>query len=265
MANQYAISARKVSKAFPHRRGHAHALHEAINNTLFMPLRQFKPPDQLRDTNRTLWALKDVSFEIQPGECVALIGHNGAGKSVLLRILSRVTRPTYGEAELLGHISSVLEVGVGFNRELSGRDNIFLQGAILGMRQQEIKAKFDEIVAFSGLEEFLQDPIKTFSNGMLVRMAFAIAAHLDPDVLLMDEILAVADAEFQQICISKLSSLTQAGRTILIASHDMDLLAQLCSRALWLEHGQLVADDKFESVAKQYQTKSSPTTSTSKG
>lgn len=255
MANGSAISARKVSKAFPHRRGHAHALHEAIDNTLFMPIRQLKRRRQLQDPNRTLWALKDVSFEIQPGECVALIGHNGAGKSVLLRILSRVTRPTYGEADLLGHVSSVLEVGVGFNRELPGRDNIFLQGAILGMRQQEIKSKFDEIVAFSGLEEFLQDPIKTFSNGMLVRMAFAIAAHLDPDVLLMDEILAVADAEFQQTCIAKLRSLTQAGRTILIASHDMDLLAQLCSRALWLEHGQLIADDQFENVAKQYRTR----------
>jgi lipopolysaccharide transport system ATP-binding protein len=263
MMNDGAISARSVSKIYPQHKGHGHALREAIDRTLRVPFNPSGKMQQPEKASPMLWALRDISFEIQQGDCVGLIGHNGAGKSVLLRVLSRVTRPTRGEADLMGQVSSVLEVGIGFNRELSGRENIFLQGAILGMRRREIERKFDEIVAFSGMEEFLQEPLKTYSNGMLVRMAFAISAHLEPDILLMDEVLAVADADFQQMCVAKLKALAQEGRTIMLASHDLDLLAQICTRALWLERGNLVEDGAFAQVASQYQTQIVQTTNSS--
>jgi lipopolysaccharide transport system ATP-binding protein len=255
MMDHWAVSARALCKDFPHRRGHGHALRETIEPTLRVPFTSWGRTRQPEPPSQKLWALHDISFQVQPGECVGLIGHNGAGKSVLLRVLARVTRPTSGEADLIGRVSAVLEVGVGFNRELSGRENIFLQGAILGMRRREIQDKFDEIVAFSGMEAFLEAPLKTYSNGMLVRTAFAIVAHLEPEVLLLDEVLAVADANFQKVCIAKLRALTQAGRTILLVSHDLDLLTQTCTRALWLEQGGLVEDGAFAQVAAAYRSR----------
>ena len=253
MSKDWVISARAVSKIFGQRKGHRRALHEAVDRTLREPVNQLWRVSSPESSNPVLWALRDVSFEIQRGECVGLIGNNGAGKSVLLRVLSRITRPTQGEADLMGRVSSVLEVGVGFDRELSGRENIFLQGTILGMRRREIERKFDEIVEFSGMAAFLEEPLKTYSNGMLVRTAFAIAAYLEPDILLLDEVLAVADADFQKACIAQLRALARADRTILLVSHDLDLLAQLCSRAIWLEHGRVVGDGTFTSIAERYQ------------
>ena len=253
MVDHLAISAQALSKVFPQRKGH-HALREVIEPSLHGPFKsQWKK--QPSEKSEKFWALQDVSFQVEPGECVGLIGHNGAGKSVLLRVLARVTRPTRGEAVLIGRVSSVLEVGVGFNRELSGRENIYLQGAILGMRRREVQDKFDEIVAFSGMEAFLESPLKTYSNGMLVRTAFAIAAYLEPEILLMDEVLAVADAEFQKVCVAKLRELAQAGRTILLVSHDLDLLEQTCTRAMWLERGCLVEDGAYARVSAAYKSR----------
>lgn len=198
------------------------------------------------------WALNDVSFEVAHGETVALMGHNGAGKSVLLRVLARVTRPTRGEADLYGSVGAVLDVGVGFNRELNGRENIFLQGAILGITKRDLAKKYDAIVELSGMQSFLELPLKTYSSGMQVRLAFAVAAQLEPSILLMDEVLAVADEDFLRICIQRLNELKREGRTILLASHDVSLLSQVCDRALWMENGRVVGDGPIDKVAEQY-------------
>jgi lipopolysaccharide transport system ATP-binding protein len=187
-----------------------------------------------------IWALKDVSFEIQAGEAIGIIGANGAGKSTLLKILSRITEPTEGRVEISGTVGSLLEVGTGFHPELTGRENLYLSGAILGMKRAEINAKLDEIVAFSGLEKFVDTPLKFYSSGMYVRLAFAVAAHLEPDILLVDEVLAVGDAEFQQKCLGKLGGVSSEGRTVLFVSHNMGAIQSLCSRALLLQKGNLV-------------------------
>ena len=188
----------------------------------------------------TLWALKDINFSIQQGEAVGIIGRNGAGKSTLLKILSRVTAPTSGEVKVKGRIASLLEVGTGFHPELTGRENIFLNGAIMGMSRSEIKRKFDEIVDFSGVEQFIDTPVKRYSSGMYVRLAFAVAAHLDPDILIVDEVLAVGDAEFQKKCLGKMESVSKGeGRTVLFVSHNMNAIEQLCSRAMLLDRGGL--------------------------
>src|ERR1700746_3732291 len=184
-----------------------------------------------------IWALKDVSFEVKEGEVVGLIGRNGAGKSTLLKILARVTRPTEGHAEIHGRIGSLLEVGTGFHPELTGRRNVFMSGALLGMRAAEIRRKFDEIVAFSEVERFLDTPLKHFSSGMQMRLAFAVAAHLEPEILLVDEVLAVGDAEFQNKCLGKMRDVTQEGRTVVFVSHNLAAVRSLCSRALFLEQG----------------------------
>src|SRR6266568_2994848 len=178
--------------------------------------------------NPELWALKNVSFSVQPGEVVGIIGRNGAGKSTLLKILSRITEPTDGEIRIRGRVASLLEVGTGFHPNLTGRENIFLNGTILGMTKAEVKAKFDEIVAFADIDKFLDTPVKRYSSGMHVRLAFAVAAHLDPDILLVDEVLAVGDAEFQRKCIGKMQDVTVAGRTILFVSHNMRAIQSLC-------------------------------------
>jgi lipopolysaccharide transport system ATP-binding protein len=183
------------------------------------------------------WALKDVSFEVQPGEVVGIIGRNGAGKSTLLKILSRITEPTTGRAVMRGRVGSLLEVGTGFHPELTGRENIYLSGAILGMRKAEIDRKFDEIVAFAGVEKFLDTPIKRYSSGMNVRLGFAVAAHLDPEILLVDEVLAVGDAEFQKKCLGKMEEVSKGGRTILFVSHNMGAISRLCGKSVWLEAG----------------------------
>jgi len=197
------------------------------------------------------WALKDVSFEIERGESVGIIGRNGAGKSTLLKLLSRITEPTTGRIELEGKVASLLEVGTGFHPELTGRENIYLNGAILGMPRSEIKAKFDEIVAFAEVEKFLDTPVKHYSSGMYVRLAFAVAAHLEPDVLIVDEVLAVGDAEFQKKCLGKMESVSQKdGRTVLFVSHNMQAIRQMCRRVIFLKQGKVAfAGEPHEAIS----------------
>src|SRR5580693_6622220 len=182
-----------------------------------------------------IWALKDVSFDVKEGEVVGLIGRNGAGKSTLLKILARITRPTEGRAEIRGRIGSLLEVGTGFHPELTGRENVFMSGAILGMHAEEIRRKFDEIVAFSEVERFLDTPLKHYSSGMQMRLAFAVAAHLEPEILLVDEVLAVGDASFQKKCLGKMRDVSHEGRTILFVSHNVTATQSLCRRVIWLK------------------------------
>lgn len=198
------------------------------------------------------WALKDINLEIEQGDKVGIIGANGAGKSTLLKILSRITEPTTGKFTIKGRIASLLEVGTGFHPELSGRENIYLNGAILGMTSREIKKKFDEIVNFSGIEKFLDTPVKRFSSGMYVRLAFAVAAHLDPEILLIDEVLAVGDAEFQKKCLGKMDDVSKQGRTILFVSHNMEAIRSLCSRTILLNQGVLESDGDSNEVIDKY-------------
>lgn len=199
------------------------------------------------------WALNDVSFEIKQGEAIGIIGRNGAGKSTLLKILSRITEPTRGRVEINGRTSSLLEVGTGFHPELTGRENIFLNGAVLGMGRGEIKKKFDDIVDFSGVEKFLDTPVKRYSTGMYLRLAFAVAAHLEPEVLMVDEVLAVGDAEFQQKCLGKMDEVSRSqGRTVLFVSHNMNAILQLCEKAIWLDAGEIKAMDNAEQVVRSY-------------
>jgi lipopolysaccharide transport system ATP-binding protein len=199
------------------------------------------------------WALKDVSFEIQQGEVVGVIGRNGAGKSTLLKILSRITEPTIGRIRIKGRVASLLEVGTGFHQELTGRENIFLNGAILGMTKAEIKRKFDEIVAFSEVERFLDTPVKRYSSGMYVRLAFAVAAHLEPEILIVDEVLAVGDASFQKKCLGKMQDVSmRQGRTVLFVSHNMVAVQSLCRKALLLVDGQLVETGPTSTIVTRY-------------
>jgi len=199
------------------------------------------------------WALKDINFEIKQGEAVGIIGRNGAGKSTLLKLLSRITEPTKGRIELNGRVASLLEVGTGFHPELSGRENIFLNGAILGMSRAEIKSKFDEIVDFSGVEKFLDTPVKHYSSGMYVRLAFAVAAHLEPEILVVDEVLAVGDAEFQKKCLGKMTDISQKqGRTVLFVSHNMGAISALCSKAILLNKGSIESFDTTGNVIAKY-------------
>lgn len=199
------------------------------------------------------WALWDVSFDVQPGEVVGIIGRNGAGKSTLLKILSRITEPTSGEARIRGRVASLLEVGTGFHPELSGRENIFLNGAILGMTKAEIRSKFDEIVEFSGVEQFIDTPVKRYSSGMYVRLAFAVAAHLEPEILIVDEVLAVGDASFQKKCLGKMKEVSEeGGRTVLFVSHNMTAVSSLCSRSILLKDGQAALVGNTEEVIRQY-------------
>ena len=199
-----------------------------------------------------IWALRGVSFEVGHGEIVGIVGSNGAGKSTLLKILSRITAPTGGIARLKGHVGSLLEVGTGFHPELTGRENIFLNGAILGMSRQETQRKFDEIVEFSGVERFIDTPVKRYSSGMRVRLAFAVAAHLEPEILLVDEVLAVGDAAFQKRCIGKMGEVTESGRTVLFVSHDMSAISALCERVILLDEGRVVADGKADLIVDMY-------------
>ena len=188
---------------------------------------------------REIWALQDVSFSIDQGDTLGVLGRNGAGKSTLLKILSRITKPTTGSAEIRGRVGSLLEVGTGFHSELSGRENVYLNGAILGMKRAEIDKKFDEIVAFSEVEEFLDTPIKHFSSGMFMRLAFSVAAHLEPEVLIVDEVLAVGDAIFQNKCLGKMDDVSRSGRTVLFVSHNLGSLAQICNKGLLLHKGEM--------------------------
>jgi lipopolysaccharide transport system ATP-binding protein len=203
-------------------------------------------------SNDWFWALQNVSLEIEQGEAVGIIGRNGAGKSTLLKILSRITPPTTGRIEYHGRVASLLEVGTGFHRELTGRENIFLNGSILGMRRAEIAKKLDEIVAFAEVERFLDTPVKFYSSGMYVRLAFAVAAHMEPDILLVDEVLAVGDATFQRKCLGQMEAVARRGRTVLFVSHNMGLIQTLCSKAFWLSEGRLAAQGKAASVVQAY-------------
>jgi lipopolysaccharide transport system ATP-binding protein len=200
----------------------------------------------------TIWALKDVSFEVPRGEVLGIIGRNGAGKSTLLRILSRITKPTSGTALITGRVGSLLEVGTGFHPELTGRENIYLNGAILGMKRQEIIRKFDEIVAFSEIERFLDTPVKRYSSGMYVRLAFAVAAHLEPEILIVDEVLAVGDVAFQTKCLGKMGNVAREGRTVLFVSHSMPAVCRLCQQALLIDEGRLIMHGSADTVVERY-------------
>ena len=224
-------------------------LREALTGMVRSPLQRFRRKDGNEDT---IWALKDLTFEIMPGEVVGVIGRNGAGKSTLLKILSRITQPTTGAVDLYGRVASLLEEGTGFQPELTGRENIYLNRSILGMRQNEIESKFDEIVAFSEVEKFLDTPVKRYSSGMYVRLAFAVAAHLEPEILVVDEVLAVGDAQFQKKCLGKMGDVARAGRTVLFVSHNMVAVKSLCSRAILLSRGTLAADGSVDDVVNGY-------------
>ena len=201
---------------------------------------------------RDFWALRGVDLNIAPGEVVGLVGRNGAGKSTLLKCLSRITPPTEGRIELTGRVGTLLEVGTGFHPELSGRENVYLSGTILGMRRAEVAARFDEIVAFSGIEQFLETPVKRYSSGMYVRLAFAVAAHLDTDILLVDEVLAVGDAEFQRKCFGKMDDVARHGRTVVFVSHQLSAVTRLCERAYWIDGGRVRAEGPTNEVVAQY-------------
>jgi len=211
------------------------ALRDVLTRAFTAPFRR----GQERRTRDYLWALRDVSFDVRQGEVIGLIGRNGAGKTTLLKILSRITRPTAGFAEIHGRVGSLLEVGTGFHPELTGRENIYLSGAILGMSKREIAHKYDAIVAFAGVERFIDTPLKHFSTGMQMRLAFAVAAHLEPEILLVDEVLAVGDLEFQKKCLGKMQEVSKSGRTIIFVSHQMNQIRRLCDRVYWLDGGQI--------------------------
>ncbi|MEH1780043.1 MAG: polysaccharide ABC transporter ATP-binding protein [Nostoc sp.] len=210
------------------------------------------PKSKIQNSQEEFWALKDVSFEIKQGERVGIIGRNGAGKSTLLKILSRITEPTQGSIKIKGRVASLLEVGTGFHPELTGRENIYLNGAILGMSKAEIQRKFDEIVAFAEVEKFLDTPVKRYSSGMYVRLAFAVAAHLEPEILIVDEVLAVGDGAFQKKCLGKMEDVGKEGRTVLFVSHNMGAIKRLCSRAIHLQSGRLKGVDSTESIIQDY-------------
>jgi len=200
----------------------------------------------------TLWALRGVSFEVRVGDVLGIIGRNGAGKSTLLKVLARITEPTEGQALTIGRVGSLLEVGTGFHPELTGRENVFLNGAILGMPRTEIQRKFDEIVDFSGIDKFIDTPVKRYSSGMYVRLAFAVAAHLEPDILVVDEVLAVGDAAFQEKCINKMSEVAKSGRTVLFVSHNLNAVSTLCPQSLYLEGGRVVLEGESQAVIDHY-------------
>jgi lipopolysaccharide transport system ATP-binding protein len=223
---------------------------ETLMNVITSPAKLFKGNGSRE--NNTIWALKDVSFEVQQGEILGIIGRNGAGKTTLLKILSRVTEPTEGEVRIRGRVGSLLEVGTGFHPELTGRENIFLNGAILGMSKEEIKRKFDEIVAFAEIEKFLDTPVKRYSSGMYVRLAFAVAAHLEPEILIVDEVLAVGDAAFQKKCLGKMGEVAKEGRTVLFVSHNMTAIRGLCPKSLLLENGSVKNYDETYKVIDSY-------------
>ena len=204
------------------------------------------------DTAETFWALRHVSFEVPRGEVLGVIGRNGAGKSTLLKLIARITEPTEGEIRMRGRVASLLEVGTGFHPELTGRENVYLNGTILGMTHREVKAKFEEIVDFSGVEAFLDTPVKRYSSGMRVRLAFAVAAHLDPEILLIDEVLAVGDAEFQKKCLGKMEDVANSGRTVFFVSHHLAAVRTLCHRVIWLHAGGVEADGETRSVVDRY-------------
>jgi lipopolysaccharide transport system ATP-binding protein len=229
------------------------ALRDLMANALKAPARLFGPAKHSGNRRRHIWALKNVSFEIREGEVVGIVGRNGAGKTTLLKILARVTKPTEGYAEVSGRMGSLLEVGTGFHPELTGGENVSLSGAILGMTKKEIARKFDEIVAFAGVERFIDTPLKHYSAGMQIRLAFAVAAHLESEILLVDEVLAVGDLAFQKKCLGKMSDVVRTGRTILFVSHQMNQIRRLCDRVIWIDRGQIQQAGPTEPVISAYE------------
>src|SRR2546423_3557500 len=248
LGKQYRIGERERYKA----------LRDTITDAMAAPFRWLrKPQSAIRNPQlETFWALKDLSFEIKRGEVVGVIGRNGAGKSTLLKIISRITAPTAGEVEIRGRVGSLLEVGTGFHPELTGRDNIFLNGAILGMRKAEVRRKFDEIVAFAEIEKFVDTPVKRYSSGMYVRLAFAVAAHLEPEILFVDEVLAVGDIAFQKKCLGKMGNVAKEGRTIVFVSHNMAAINALCSRCIILNAGEVEFDGSTAKATERYYAES---------
>jgi lipopolysaccharide transport system ATP-binding protein len=228
------------------------SLRESLVNAVHRPFDRLRNGPMRSVDARELWALRDVSFEVRVGEVLGIIGRNGAGKSTLLKVLSRITRPSTGYADVYGRVGALLEVGTGFHAELTGRENIFLNGTILGMSKGDILSRFDEIVAFAELERFLDTPVKRYSSGMIMRLAFSVAAHLEPDVLVVDEILAVGDAEFQKKCLGKIDDVARHGRTVLFVSHNMHAVKSLCQRALHLSAGQITMDSDASSAIEHY-------------
>lgn len=251
----YAVVIENLSKRFlishERRRAGYRTLRESLVELAGLPLRRLR--GQRPATTEEFWALKDVNLKIQSGEVVGIIGRNGAGKSTLLKILSRITKPTRGSVRIHGRVGSLLEVGTGFHPELTGRENIYLSGSILGMRKREIAARFDEIVNFAEIEQFLDTPVKRYSSGMYVRLAFAVAAHLDPEILIVDEVLAVGDAAFQKKCLSRVGRLAEDGKTVLVVSHNLPMIATLCSTGVLLDHGNLVSRGKANEVLADYE------------
>jgi lipopolysaccharide transport system ATP-binding protein len=247
--NSSVIHAENLSKLY--RRGLAvdPGLRHALDRFVKSPLSFFRPPQ-----HETFFALKDVSLDVREGEVLGLIGRNGAGKTTLLKILSRITRPTSGWAEIHGRVGSLLEVGTGFHPELTGRENAYLSGAILGMPKAEITRKFDEIVAFAELEKFIDTPVKHYSSGMYVRLAFAVAAHLEPEILLVDEVLAVGDINFQKKCLGKMGDVARAGRTVVLVTHQMNQIRRLCHRVLWIDAGSVRLDGNTHEVTAAYES-----------
>ncbi len=234
-----------------HQQTKGDGMRHAIEGAMRAPISWLRSRQKKRQ-RANFWALRDVSLQIKRGEVVGIIGRNGAGKSTLLKILSRITVPTEGRIRINGRIASLLEVGTGFHQELTGRENIFLNGAILGMSRAEIVRKFDEIVEFSEIEEFLDTPVKHYSSGMYVRLAFAVAAHLEPEILIVDEVLAVGDVAFQRKCLGKMGSFAQSGRTVLFVSHNMEAVRNLCQRVIWMKDGHLHKDGKAEEIIEAY-------------
>ena len=250
--NDVVIRAEGLGKAYQIRH-EAERRHDRFSEMLTERARRlFRRNGNADPTRETFWALRDVSFEIREGEVVGIIGRNGAGKSTLLKVLSRITEPTEGRVEIQGRVASLLEVGTGFHPELTGRENVYLNGAILGMSRAEIRRKFDEIVDFAGVEKFLDTPVKRYSSGMRVRLAFAVAAHLEPEILIVDEVLAVGDAEFQQKCLGKMGEVAGHGRTVLFVSHNMLAIKTLCRRAILLDSGNKVSDDEVDRTVNIY-------------
>ena len=252
--SQCALKVEHVSKEYQIR----HALEgpqgsfKSVLNTPFNWLKRRSSEEAQFRKAEVFYALKDVSFDVQYGESVGLIGRNGAGKSTLLKILSRITRPSKGRVTLYYHVNSLLEVGTGFNTELSGRDNIYLSGSFLGMKIPEIQRKFDEIVAFSEIEQFIDTPVKYYSSGMFVRLAFSVAVHLTPEILLLDEVLVVGDADFRQKSFNKMKELLSSGATIVFVSHSESAIKEICKRAIWLSHGEINEDGVAGDVVDKY-------------
>ena len=244
-----AIEVDALSKKY--RLGEYNAAYGTLRETIVHATKRLTRQEHSRPAQE-IWALRDVSFEVPEGQVLGVIGRNGAGKSTLLKILTRIVTPTLGRAEIRGRVGSLLEVGTGFNQELTGRENVYLNGAILGMKRKEIEQRFDDIVDFSGVEKFIDTPVKRYSSGMYVRLAFAVAAHFEPEIMLVDEVLSVGDAEFQRRCLGRMEELGNAGRTVLFVSHALPAIAQLCDRAIWIDGGLVVGDGKPADVIATY-------------